>query len=295
MSQSSASTSTAPFCQGPDPSPRPPHFHMPRGACDTHAHVIGTPDRYPFVADRSYTPPPASAEDYLAMHQALGIERGVLVQVSVHGTDNRLMEETLRRYPDRLRGVAVVAPDIADAELDRLADAGVRGVRFNELFGGGIGLEPMEALAKRIVRLGWHIQLLIDARRLPALSARLQRLPVPFVIDHMGCMPTALGLDSPGFRAMAGLLAEADCWIKISGANRISSEPVPYRDTIPFARALVATRPDRLVWGSDWPHVAIPGPMANDGDLLDLLAEWAPDEAVRNRILVDNPARLYGF
>ncbi len=295
MSRPPVSAAAAPPCQGPDPQTRAPGFRMPSGACDTHAHVIGSPDRYPFVADRSYTPPPAPLEAYLAMHRALGIERGVLVQVSVHGTDNRFLVEALRRHPDRLRGIVVVSPDISDAELDRLAEAGVRGIRFNELFGGGIGLEPMEALAKRIARLGWHIQLLIDARRLPAIGGRLARLPVPFVIDHMGCLPTSAGMEDPGFQAMRKLLAETDCWIKISGANRISSEPIPYRDTIPFAQSLVATRPDRLVWGSDWPHVAIPGAMANDGALLDLLAEWVPDETTRNRILVDNPARLYGF
>jgi 2-pyrone-4,6-dicarboxylate lactonase len=229
------------------------------------------------------------------MHRALGIERGVLVQVSVHGTDNRLLIETLRSHPERLRGIAVVAPDVADAELDVLDAAGVRGLRCNELFGGGIGLEAMESLARRIARRGWHLQLLIDGRRLPIISARLVRLPVPFVVDHMGYISTAGGLDDPGFQELCKLLKEADCWVKISGANRISSQPIPYRDTIPFAQTLVAARPERVVWGSDWPHVAIKGPMANDGVLLDLLAEWIPDEPTRNRILVDNPAALYGF
>ncbi len=229
------------------------------------------------------------------MHRALGIERGVLVQVSVHGTDNRLLVETLRRHPERLRGIAVVTPDVAEAELDVLDAAGVRGLRCNELFGGGIGLEAIETLARRIARRGWHLQLLMDGRRLPSISARLTQLPVPFVIDHMGYIPTASGLDGPGFRELCTLLKEADCWVKISGANRISSQPIPYRDTIPIAQALVAVRPERVVWGSDWPHVAIKGPMANDGVLLDLLAKWVPDEAARNRILVDNPAALYGF
>jgi len=268
---------------------------MPRGACDCHAHVIGSPERYPFTSERSYTPPAAPEEAYLAMHRALGIERGVLVQVSVHGTDNRLLVETLRRHPERLRGIAVVTPDVAEAELDVLDAAGVRGLRCNELFGGGIGLEAIETLARRIARRGWHLQLLMDGRRLPSISARLTQLPVPFVIDHMGYIPTASGLDGPGFRELCTLLKEADCWVKISGANRISSQPIPYRDTIAFAQALVATRPERVVWGSDWPHVAIKGPMVNDGVLLDLLAEWVPDEATRNRILVDNPAALYRF
>ncbi len=295
MSEPFTTDREAPSCRGPDPNPRPPRFRVPHGACDTHAHVIGRPDLYPFVADRSYTPPPATVESYLAMHGVLGIERGVLVQVSVHGTDNRLLVATLQQYPERLRGVAVVTPDISEAELDELDAAGVRGLRCNELFGGGIGLEAMEPLAKRIARRNWHLQLLIDARRLPALSARLLRLPVPFVIDHMGSSLTVRGINDPGFQEMCRLLAEADCWIKISGANRISHEPIPYRDTVPFAQALVAIRPERLVWGSDWPHVAVAGPMPHDGILLDLLAEWVPDEVTRNRILVENPAKLYGF
>jgi len=295
MSKPSTAALEAPPCQGPDPHPRAPHFRVPRGACDCHAHVIGSPERYPFTSERSYTPPPAPEETYFAMHRALGIERGVLVQISVHGTDNRLLVDTLRRHPERLRGIAVVDPDVADAELDVLEAAGVRGVRCNELFGGGIGLEAMETLAGRIARRGWHLQLLIDGRRLPSISARLARLPVPFVVDHMGYIPTRGGLGDPGFQELCKLLKEADCWVKISGANRISSELIPYRDTIPFAQALVAARPERVVWGSDWPHVAIKGPMVNDGVLLDLLAEWLPDEPTRTRILVDNPAALYGF
>jgi 2-pyrone-4,6-dicarboxylate lactonase len=295
MSNPSTTNLEPPPCQGPDPHPRAPHFRPPPGSCDTHAHVIGSPERYPFTPKRSYTPPPAPEEAYLAMHDALGIQRGVLVQVSVHGTDNRLLVETLRRHPQRLRGIAVVAPDISEAELDVLDAAGVRGLRCNELFGGGIGLEAMETLAKRIAHRGWHLQLLIDGPRLLSASARLARLPVPFVVDHMGYIPAANGVGDPGFQELCKLLKEADCWVKISGANRISLQPIPYRDTIPFARALVETRPERLVWGTDWPHVAIDGPMANDGALLDLLAEWVPDEATRNRILVDNPAALYGF
>jgi 2-pyrone-4,6-dicarboxylate lactonase len=295
MSNSRLAGLDAPPCQGPDPHPRPPHFHVPLRACDCHAHVIGAPDHYPFTPKRSYTPPPAPEEDYLAMHRALGIERGVLVQVSVHGTDNRLLVETLRRHPARLRGIAVVSPDVSEAELDVLDAAGVRGLRCNELFGGGIGLDAMEILAQRIARRGWHLQLLIDGPRLLSVSGRLARLPVPFVVDHMGYIPAASGLNDPGFQELCKLLKEANCWVKISGANRISAQPIPYRDTVPFAQALVAARAERVVWGSDWPHVAIKGPIANDGVLLDLLAEWVPDEATRNRILVDNPAGLYGF
>jgi predicted TIM-barrel fold metal-dependent hydrolase len=257
--------------------------------------VIGPPDRFPYVSNRSYTPPEAPPEGYLGMLDALGLDRGVLVQVSVHGTDNRRMVEVLRAQPARLRGVAVVAPDVSDRELEDLAAAGVRGLRLNVLFGGGIGFDALETLASRIAGLRWHLQFLLDARELPALAPRLERLPVPFVVDHMGHMPTAVGLDHPGFQTLLRLVRDRGCWVKLSGGYRTSSAGPPFADTIPFARALVEAAPDRMVWGSDWPHVAMDTYMPKTGDLLDLLATWVPDEALRRRILVDNPARLYGF
>jgi 2-pyrone-4,6-dicarboxylate lactonase len=284
-----------PNCLAPDPVHRRPGWTVPPGACDTHAHVIGPPDRFPYVENRSYTPPEASPGAYLGMLDALGLDRGVLVQVSVHGTDNRCLEEVLRAHPDRLRGVAVVAPDVPDGALEDLAAAGVRGLRLNVLFGGGVGFDALETLASRIAGLGWHLQFLLDARELPALAPRLERLPVSFVVDHMGHMPTAAGLDHPGFQTLLRLVRDGRCWVKLSGTYRISSAGPPFTDTIPFARALVDAAPDRMVWGSDWPHVAMDTYMPNTGDLLDLLATWVPDEAVRRRILVDNPARLYGF
>ena len=289
-------TDQAPLCAGPDPSPRPPRrFAVPAGAIDCHAHVIGHPPRYPLVAERSYTPPEATPAAYTAMLDATGMSGGVLVQVSVHGTDNALMVETLRSAPARLRGVCVVAPDVTDAELAALAEAGVVGCRFNVLFGGGVALDELEKIAARVAPLGWHIQLLIDVRHLPELAPRLMRLPVPVVLDHMGHLPASLGVSHPGFEALLALLRDGDCWVKLSGAYRLSAAGPPYADTIPFARALVATRPDRLVWGSDWPHVALAGPMPNVADLLDLLVDWVPDAATRERVLAANARKLYGF
>ena len=194
----------------------------------------------------------------------------------------------------RLRGIAVVAPDASNAEIDALAAAGVVGCRINTLFGGGVGWDAVETLARRIAARNWHLQLWVDARTLPQYAARLVRLPVPFVIDHLGYIPTSEGVDHPGFQTLLSLLVDADCWVKLSGAFRVSAAGPPYADTIPFAQALVAqTGP--TVWGSDWPHVATYGPMPNVGDLLDLLADWAPAETTRNAILVDNPHKLYGF
>jgi predicted TIM-barrel fold metal-dependent hydrolase len=282
-------------CPGPDPHPRTAsRFAVPPGAVDTHAHVIGLPPDYPFVEGRSYTPPAATPEAYLAMLDATGMTHGVLVQVSVHGTDNRLMLETLRANSRRLRGIAVIPLGLPDRELAALKEAGVVGLRLNVLYGGGIGFDQVEAYGALAREMGWHLQFLIDARQLPPLAGRLAALPVPFAVDHIGHMPTRCGVDDEGFRTLVSLVRDG-AWVKLSGAYRMTGEGLPYRDTTPFAQALMRAAPERCVWGSDWPHVAQWDPMPNVGDLLDLLAEWVPDEAARHRVLVDNPARLYGF
>lgn len=270
-------------------------FEMPPGACDTHAHVV-SPDTqaYPLVATRSYTPQPAPENDYLAMLAANGASRGVLVQISVYGTDNRYMLEVLQRHPERLRGVAVVSPDISDAELEAMHQAGVRGVRLNVLFGGGVGFDVMEKIAHRIKDLGWHMQFLLDARQLPELLPRMEKLPVIGVVDHMGHMPVALGTSSPGFQALQHMIKAHGWWVKLSGAYRISEQFDHYADVTPWARALVATAADQMVWGSDWPHVHLPQ-MVNTGKLRNQLQDWVPDASIRKKILVDNPQRLYDF
>ncbi|MFT3814948.1 MAG: amidohydrolase family protein [Acidovorax sp.] len=280
-------------CLTPPATFQPANFDVSRLACDTHAHVV-SPDEsaYPLVANRSYTPVPAPEADYLAMLDKTGMDRGVLVQISVYGTDNRYMLEVLRRHPDRLRGIGVVAPDVSERSLRDMHEAGVRGLRLNVLYGGGVGLDAADTLAAKIKDMGWHLQLLLDARQLPGMMPRLQKLPVPIVVDHMGHMPVAEGLQSPGFQALAHLLREG-WWAKLSGAYRISEMP-DYADVTPWAQALVEAAPDRLVWGSDWPHVAV-NPMPDAGQLRNLLATWVPDAAARKKILVDNPARLYDF
>lgn len=283
-------------CPGPDPHPAgPSSYAVPAGTIDTHAHVIGSPPAHPLVPDRSYTPPEAPASRYLAMLDATGMAKGVLVQVSVHGTDNRLMVETLRAHPERLRGIAVIPLDLPEKELAALDAAGVRGLRLNVLFGGGVGLDKLESYGSLARELGWHLQFLLDARDLAGdLAGRLSRLPVPVVVDHMGHMPTSAGLDHPGFQALLGLVRDGG-WVKLSGAFRTSVAGAPYADTIPFARALNEAAPDRCVWGSDWPHVAIYDGTPKLGPVMDLLAEWVPDEERRRRLFVDNPTRLYGF
>lgn len=288
-------TGQAPACPGPDPAPRrPTRFDVPAGAVDTQAHVIGLPPAYPFVAARSYTPPEATVTQYMAMLDGTGMTYGVLIQVSVHGTDNRLMVEALQAHPDRLKGIAVVDLAQPDRVYRDLKDAGVVGLRLNELYGGGVHLDDMARYDALCREMGWHLQFLTDARALPERLHLFRALRVPFVIDHMGHFPTSAGLDHPGFQALLALLREGG-WVKLSGAFRTTVEGAPWRDTIPFAQALHAAAPERCVWGSDWPHVAHWSPMMNVGELLDLLADWVPDEEARRRVLVDNARRLYGF
>jgi 2-pyrone-4,6-dicarboxylate lactonase len=284
-----------PACPGPDPEPRgPSRYKVPAGAVDTHAHVIGLPPAYPFATNRSYTPPEAPLTRYLAMLDATGMANGVLIQVSVHGTDNRKMIEALRAEPKRLRGVAVIEPGTPEAELSALKDAGIVGLRLNVLFGGGIGFEALGRYGDICRDMGWHLQFLLDARQLVELGPQLSKLPVPFVVDHMGHMPASEGVNNPGFQTLVALVKDG-AWVKLSGAFRTSVQGPPYADTIPFARVLNEAGPDRCLWGSDWPHVSNWGPMPNVGDLLDLMADWVPDEAARQKLFVENPRRLYGF
>ncbi|MDJ0947677.1 MAG: amidohydrolase family protein [Alphaproteobacteria bacterium] len=286
----------APLCQAPDPAPRRPTIAVPAGACDTHFHVIGSNEDSPYVPQRSFTPPPAPLSALQHMHRALGIERGVIVQVSVHGTDNRVMLAALGAAEENFRGIAVVDETITDEALADMDAAGVRGLRINILYGGGVGMELLRGLAARVAGLEWHMQLLIDVSAFPDFARDMDGIPVPIVVDHMGHMSTARGVDDPGFQGLLALVREGRAWAKLSGPTRmtVDNRP-PWPDVLPFAEALVAANPDRLVWGTDWPHVATPGYMPNDGELLDLLADWVPDEALRHKILVENPAALYGF
>ncbi len=291
----SFATREAPLCPPPDPNPRKPaRYEVPAGAVDTHAHVIGLPSAYPFVPARGFTPPEAPLSKYLAMLDATGMTYGCLTQVSAHGTDNRLLIEALQAESRRLRGIAVIAPDAPERELVALKDAGVVGLRLNVLYGGGVGLEKLERFGALCRDMEWHLQFLIDARQLPELAARLSRLPVEFLVDHMGHMPVSEGVQNPGFQTLVSLVRDG-AWVRLSGAFRISVKGPPYDDTVPFARALNDASPDRCLWGSDWPHVANWAPMPNIGDLLDLLADWVPDEGRRKKVFVDNPYRLYGF
>jgi 2-pyrone-4,6-dicarboxylate lactonase len=283
-------------CRPPNSDPGRPKIPVPPNACDAHAHIFGPVEKYPFVAGRSYTPPPASIQAYQRMLSALGLARAVIVQPSVYGTDNRCTYDAVAASGGRWRGIAVVDASTSANELQRLHDAGFRGVRINLLFkGGGLALETLEQVARLIAPLGWHVQLLIDGRDLPELAPRLIRLPVRFVIDHMGHMPVQLGLAHPGFKALLALAGKGNCWVKLSGAYRISAKSYPYEDVVPIAKALVEAAPQRMVWGSDWPHPSFEGTVPVDASLVDLLASWVPEARTRQRILNANPAELYDF
>ena len=295
MSDRAEDAATIPGCQGYNPDPGKPRLAIPASSADCHAHIFGPQAQYPYTPNRSYTPPEASIEAYRRMLAALGFERGVIVQPSVYGTDNRCTRDAVAASGGKWRGVAVVEPGVSDSLLAELHAAGFRGVRINLLFKGGLQLDALERIAPAIQPLGWHLQLLLDGRDLPELADRLRRLPVDIVVDHMGHMPASLGTGHAGFQTLLQLLRGGRCWVKLSGAYRIASRPQPYEDAVPFARALVETAPDKLVFGTDWPHPSISVPMPQDASLLDLLPMWAPDEATRRRILVENPARLYDF
>jgi predicted TIM-barrel fold metal-dependent hydrolase len=282
----------------------PLDFTLPAGACDSHAHVFGPYDQYPLAADRSYTPGEYPADAFIAHLDRLGLARGVLVTGSASGKDNGAVLEALQRYPQRLRGIAVPAADTTDEELDRWHAAGIRGVRVNlfkrdghAVYRNGIGIEAIEALAPRIASRGWHVQVWIHAPDLVELAPRLLGLGVPLVIDHMGRMATSRGVEDAGFQQLCRMLADGSAWTKISGADRNTGMGPPYSDIDPFANALLRANPERVVWGSDWPHINYfePRQMPDDGTLLNLLARWLPDERLRNRVLVDNPAALYDF
>lgn len=272
-----------------------PRRRPPAGACDCHAHVIGAPARFPLSPDRGYTPPEAPLADYESALARLGLERAVIVQPSVYGYDNACTQEAVRALGQRGRGIAVLQPGASDAVLAELHDAGFRGVRFNLVTPGAPGAAGLEELAARVASLGWHVQLYVRAAALLELAPRLEALPCPVVIDHMGMPELKAGADQPGFRRLLELLVAGRAWVKLSGAYRVDPEGVGHAAAAPYAKALINAAPDRCVWGTDWPHTQWERNPPDDAQLLDQLADWAPADALWRAILVDNPARLYGF
>ncbi len=300
MSSVNTPTTAAPLCAGPDFKPRAPNLNMPANACDSHAHVMGPAARYDYSPARVYTPPDCLLDQYRHMLDTLGVTRAVLVQPSVYGTDNAAMLDAMKADPQRLRGVAVVDPAIGDAELKSMHALGVRGVRVNivdvkDRKAGSLPMDMLRPLAARIASMGWHMEFLMHADEFPDLDRTFADFPVPIVLGHLGYMKTSLGLKAPGFQALLRLMQAGKAWVKLTGPYRISGAPLPHADTVPFAHALLKANAERVIWGSDWPRVMHKGATPNDGELTDLLLDWVPDAAQRERVLVSNPARLYGF
>ena len=285
-------------CPPPEPYPRTPRISVPPLACDCHVHVFEG-GRYPYSPARGYTPPDAPLPKLADLHRTLGIERCVLTQASVHGQDNRAVLESAAAHPARFRAVVTVDGRVGERELRRMHDAGARGIRVNLVDRGGMpfgSLDELREVAERIAPLGWHIEFLVHVDQAFEFPELARSLPTDIVVGHLGYMRTERGLDDPGYRAFLDLVAEGRCWVKLTGPYRITAErEPPYSDVSAFAARLVGLRPDRILWGSDWPHVMCKLPMPNDGDLLDALETWVPDEGARRAILVDNPAQLYGF
>jgi 2-pyrone-4,6-dicarboxylate lactonase len=273
---------------------RKPLFTLPPGATDAHCHVFGPGDKFPYAPNRRYTPEDAPKEMLRALHDHLGVSRAVIVQASCHGLDNAAMLDCIASDPARYRGVAIVNDTFTDADFQRLHDGGVRGARFNFVkhLGGAPDMAVFDRVIDRIKGLGWHVVLHVDAPDVVPLSEMMVKLPLPFVIDHMGRVPSAAGIDQEPLRKLIELSRLENCWIKVCGAERISLPP--YSAAVPIARILVEVNPSRVLWGTDFPHPNATHE-ADEADLVDLVPQYAIDETTQHRLLVDNPARLYGF
>lgn len=272
-----------------------PRLKAPPGACDTHMHIYE--DRFPKAPTALIKPPPATVADYRKLQQRLGLTRTVIVQPSTYGADNRCTLEAMAAFGDNARGVAVVDTSVTNDELARLTKAGIRGIRFLMLPGGALPWDILETIAARVHEFGWHVQLQLDGRGLPEREAQLRGLPGTLVVDHVGKFLEPVSVDHAAFRVLARLVEAGRTWVKLSAAYEVSKKgPPTYDDVGALAKALVRLAPERMVWASNWPHPSVPKEeRPDDAVLLDTLLDWAPDEAIRRRILVDNPATLYGF
>jgi predicted TIM-barrel fold metal-dependent hydrolase len=289
----------------------PVNFDVPAGACDCHTHIHGDPEKFPFFAGRVYTPEPASPEEMAALHKALHIERVVIVTPSVYGTDNSATLFGVKFRGNTARGIAVIGDKTPESDLDAMGQAGIRGIRINLATSGvndpSVGRARLQAAIERVKARGWHIQIYTNLPLVPAIKDLVATSPVPVVFDHFGGAESSLGLEQPGWSDLVTLVQTGKAYVKISGAYRLSKLAPDYPDAVPFARALIAANADRIVWGTDWPHPnSVTSPdrkptdltplfQIDDGRLFNQFPVWAPDAATRKKILVDNPARLYGF
>ncbi len=278
------------------PAPKKPVFTLPKGTVDAHCHVFGPAIGFPFAPTRKYTPCDASKTQLFALRGHLGISRNVIVQATCHGTDNRALMDACRTAGDLARGIASVGPEVSDEDLAEMHEAGIRGVRFN--FVKRLVDDTPQAvftkIAKRIAQLGWHIVVYFEAADLERLMPFLESLPTVLVIDHMGRPDVTKGIDHPDFQRFTGLMARNEnIWAKVTCPERLTVSGPPYDDVIPYATHIVERFPDRVLWGTDWPHPNMKSHMPDDGDLVDFIPKIAPTAALQQKLLVDNPMRLY--
>jgi predicted TIM-barrel fold metal-dependent hydrolase len=295
-------TISAPLCQAPDPEIRSPKIDFPAGAVDCHAHVCGPAQQFPYAPERIYTPPDATLEQYEALLRMLCVDRAVLVQPSVYGTDNRAMLAALNSNPQKFRGVAVISSnpqEITDTELEALHHAGVRGLRCNIVDiadqSAGLPIQALRHLAQRIKPFGWHLELLMHVNEYPDLATVFDQFPVDLVFGHFGYTHAKHGVTDKGFQGLLTLMREQKAWVKMTGPYRICDGNLPYLDMRPFNDAVISANPKQLVWGTDWPHVMVKKQMPHDADLSDLFGSWVSDASLRKSILLDNPCILYDF
>ena len=278
------------------PSPKQPEYHPPQGAVDAHCHVFGPGAEFPYAPERKYTPCDAPKEKLFELRDDLGFARNVIVQASCHGKDNAALVDALEASGGLARGVAIVGADVQDAELQALHAAGVRGVRFNfvKRLVDATPHEVFERIAAKVARLGWHIVVYFEGPDLEEVAPLVRRLPGIVVVDHMGRPDVAEGIEGAGFRAFMEFLAEdTRYWVKVSCPERLTVAGPPYDDVVPFSRALVQRFPDRVLWGTDWPHPNMKSHVPDDGALVDVIPRIAPTADLQRRLLVDNPMRLY--
>jgi 2-pyrone-4,6-dicarboxylate lactonase len=286
-----------PTIPGPDPNTKIPTFKLPQLSCDAHCHIFGPGTKYPYAPDRPYTPPDAPLEDFRTLHKKLGVGRAVIVNASVHGTDNRVALDAIAVSGGAYRAVANIDDTIGERGLRELHERGFRGCRFNFVrhLGGVPDKRVFERVIAMIAELEWHVDLHFDAVDIPEYADMLVRLPVRYTIDHMGRVKASDGLDQPPFKTLIDLMQRDEkCWVKVCGCERVSSLGPPFVDAVPFAREIVETAVDRVIWGTDWPHPNVKV-MPNDGDLVDLVPLFAPEVEFQQKILVSNPARLFEF
>lgn len=291
-----------PHIAGPVANPKAPDEKPPAGAWDTHAHIFGPPDKFPYAEGRGYTPRDAPVEAYLKLLDRLGCQHGLIVQGNAHGYDNRVLLDALARFPNRLRGIAITDTRIAPATLREWDKIGMRGLRFHLLqhkpgYVRGVGVHVFECFRRTMAELGWVAQFFCDYRMLAPMADRLCEIAreIPVIIDHYGMVDAPRGVNEENFQSLLRLAGEGHVHVKVSAPYRVSTRYPDYPDARPFHDALLRANPERLMWGTDWPHPSIPADvMPDDGHLLDLFHAWTPNGPARRRILVDTPARLFG-